>query len=394
MGAEEKGWNPVAAMEEIREVGRGAPEERRKEKEKEKDGVPSIPSSTKEIDISLPFAEMKPSIIDLCKDLFRKWSSLDNSCFSIETVSGGITNLLLKVSVKEESGNDVSLTVRLYGPNTDLVIDRKRELQAIPYLSAAGFGAKLLGIFKNGIIQSFINARTLSPSDMSNPKIAAEIAKQLYKFHQVDIPGSREAQLWNDVFKFLEKAAVLQFDDNEKQAKYETISFKEICNEINALKELTDLLNAPVVFAHNDLLSGNLMLNDEEGKLYFIDFEYGSYSYRGYDIANHFNEYAGFDCDYNLYPEKNVQCHFFQNYLRPDRPHEVPDKDLEALYIETNTFRLASHIYWALWALIQAKVSPIDFDYLCYFFLRYNEYKKEKEACFFLAQKYLSGSRV
>jgi thiamine kinase-like enzyme len=30
-------------------------------------------------------------------------------------------------------------------------------------------------------------------------------------------------------------------------------------------QELTDLLNAPVVFAHNDLLSGNLMFNDEEG---------------------------------------------------------------------------------------------------------------------------------
>ncbi|OAY68853.1 putative ethanolamine kinase, partial [Ananas comosus] len=57
----------------------------------------------------------------------------------------------------------------------------------------------------------------------------------------------------------------------------------------------------------------------------------------------------------------------------------VPDKDLEALHIETNTFRLASHIYWALWALIQAKVSPIDFDYLSYFFLRYDEYKKQKE---------------
>ncbi|KAG1358839.1 putative ethanolamine kinase [Cocos nucifera] len=205
----------------------------------------------------------------------------------------------------------------------DVFNDYWEKRLAIPYLSAAGFGAKLLGIFKNGIIQSFINARTLSPSDMSNPKIATEIAKQLYKFHQVDIPGSREAQLWNDVFKFLEKAAVLQFDDNEKQAKYETISFKEIYNEINALKELTDLLNAPVVFAHNDLLSGNLMLNDEEGKLYFIDFEYGSYSYRGYDIANHFNEYAGFDCDYNLYPEKNVQYHFFRNYLQPDRTHEV-----------------------------------------------------------------------
>ncbi|XP_029119452.1 probable ethanolamine kinase isoform X2 [Elaeis guineensis] len=329
---------------------------------------------------------------DLCKDFFRKWSSLDNSCFSIETVSGGITNLLLKVSVTEESGSSVSLTVRLYGPNTDLVIDRKRELQALPYLSAAGFGAELLGIFKNGMVQSFISARTLSPSDMRNPKIAAEIAKQLHKFHQVEIPSPQEPQLWNDMFKFLEKAAVLTFDDSETQAKYEKISFKEIRDEIYVLKDLTELLNAPVVFAHNDLLSGNLMLNDEEERLYFIDFEYGSYSYRGYDIANHFNEYAGFDCDYSLYPDKNAQYHFFRSYLQPNKPHEVHDKDLEALYVETNTFRLASHIYWALWALIQAKVSPIDFDYLSYFFLRCNEYKKQKEGCLSMAQKYLSGS--
>lgn len=36
---------------------------------------------------------------------------------------------VLKVSVKEENRNDVSVTVRLYGPNTDYVINRERELQ-------------------------------------------------------------------------------------------------------------------------------------------------------------------------------------------------------------------------------------------------------------------------
>jgi hypothetical protein len=36
---------------------------------------------------------------------------------------------VLKVSVKENNGIESSVTVRLYGPNTDLVIDRKRELQ-------------------------------------------------------------------------------------------------------------------------------------------------------------------------------------------------------------------------------------------------------------------------
>eukprot|EP00262_Sarcandra_glabra_P007918 TRINITY_DN21032_c0_g1_i1.p1 TRINITY_DN21032_c0_g1~~TRINITY_DN21032_c0_g1_i1.p1 ORF type:complete len:397 (-),score=75.26 TRINITY_DN21032_c0_g1_i1:222-1319(-) len=355
-------------------------------------GISVIPSSPLTINISLSLPQLKPRITELCRDLFKKWSRLDDSRFSIETVSGGITNLLLKVSVTEEGGNDILLTVRLYGPNTEYVIDRKRELQAVRYLSAAGFGAELLGVFGNGMVQSFIDARTLSPSDMTNPKLATEIARQLRKFHEVEIPGSREPQLWNDLFKFLEKASALKFDDSEKQMKYETISFKEVRDAINELKDLTDCLNAPVVFSHNDLLPGNLMLNDDEEKLYLIDFEYGSYSYRGYDIANHFNEYAGLDCDYNLYPDKDAQYHFFRNYLQPDKPQQVSDEDLRALYIETNSFMPASHIYWALWALIQAKMSPIDFDYLEYFFLRYNEYKKQKEKCFSRAQAYLSGS--
>lgn len=40
---------------------------------------------------------------------------------------------------------------------------------------------------------------------MRKPKLAGEIAKQLHKFHQVEIPGSKEPQLWNDIFKFYAK---------------------------------------------------------------------------------------------------------------------------------------------------------------------------------------------
>ncbi|KAK4479179.1 hypothetical protein RD792_014694 [Penstemon davidsonii] len=351
-----------------------------------------LPSSSLTIDHSLSLTDMKPRIVELCKDLFNQWSDLDESAFSLEKVSGGITNLLLKVSVRENGGSVVNMTVRLYGPNTEYVINRERELQAIPYLSAAGFGAKLLGVFGNGMVQSFINARTLTPSDMRNPKLVVEIAKQLRKFHEVEIPGSKEPQLWNDIFKFFERALSLKFDDSEKQKKYEMVSFEKIHKEITELKELTDRFDAPVVYAHNDLLSGNLMLNDDEDKLYLIDFEYGSYNYRGFDIGNHFNEYAGYDCDYSLYPTKDEQYNFFRHYLKPDRPHEVSDEDLEALYSETNIYMLASHLYWAIWALIQAKMSPIDFDYLGYFFLRYNEYKNQKEKCFQMAKSFLAKS--
>ena len=102
------------------------------------------------------------------------------------------------------------------------------------------------------------------------------------------------------------------------------------------MQGISNLLKAPVIFSHNDLLSGNLMYNDTDGsffnipygeqlfwlflvcytdniinlwscflflfseKMILIDFEYSSYSYRGYDIGNHFAEYAGFECDYSL----------------------------------------------------------------------------------------------
>ncbi|RVX11182.1 putative ethanolamine kinase [Vitis vinifera] len=430
-----------------------------------------IHSSHTTVDTSLSFPQMTPKIIELCKDLFKKWSNLDDSQFSVETISGGITNLLLKVSVKEENGNSTCMTVRLYGPNTEYVINRERELQfmrrnfgtewsdgwqgklicfqfiqllafliihllfvelhAIGYLSAAGFGAKLLGVFGNGMVQSFINARTLTPSDMKMPKLAAEIAKQLRKFHQVEIPGSKEPQLWIDIFKFFEKASTLKFDDMRSRRKpvyvcmcllfllgsgwgirceiviscavFEILliwmahlkNYTELyqigikldklpvlfrCARTKIQCELTDCLNSPVVFAHNDLLSGNLMLNDDE-VTEALTLEITSMNMQAMTVTTAYTQ------------TKNEQYHFFRHYLAPDKPNEVSDKDLETLYVEANTFMLASHLYWALWALIQAKMSPIDFDYLGYYFLRYEEYTKQKEKCLSLARSYLSASR-
>ncbi|GLJ16892.1 hypothetical protein SUGI_0291430 [Cryptomeria japonica] len=357
--------------------------------EQESNGDLGVPSCSMSIDINLPTSEKEAQVRDVCRTLIKRWNCLPDSHFKVETVSGGITNLLVKVSVNNEDGDDLPVTVRVFGPHTEIVIDRERELQAIFYLSAAGFGAKLLGIFANGMVQSFIDASTMTPTDMNKPKHAAEIARQLCKFHQTEVPGPKDPQLWPDIFKFLSKASNLQFEDSAKQAKYASVAFSELREEANALKAVTDRLNAPVVFAHNDLLSGNLMLNEKEDKLYLIDFEYGSYNFRGYDIGNHFNEYAGFECDYNLYPDKDSQYHFFRHYLSPDDPESVSESELEAIYIETNCYALASHLYWAFWAIVQAKYSPIDFDYLGYYFLRYNEYKKQKDLCISIAQPFL-----
>ena len=57
-------------------------------------------------------------------------------------------------------------------------------------------------------------------------------------------------------------------------------------------------------------------------------------------------------------------------------------EELEHLYKEVEGFSLASHFYWGLWALIQAKISTIDFDYMSYAKLRFDEYERRKRIVF------------
>ena len=45
---------------------------------------------------------------------------------------------------------------------------------------------------------------------------------------------------------------------------------------------------------------------------------------------------------------------------------EVADPEIERLYGVVQTFSLASHMFWGLWAVIQSKFSKNDFDYLMY----------------------------
>lgn len=63
--------------------------------------------------------------------------------------------------------------------------------------------------------------------------------------------------------------------------------------DYEALKRELINLNNEIVFAHNDLLLANVLYNEKENSVTFIDFEYTGYNYQAFDIANHFAEFAG-----------------------------------------------------------------------------------------------------
>ena len=60
---------------------------------------------------------------------------------------------------------------------------------------------------------------------MRKPKLMVEIAKQLRRFHEVEIPGSREPQLWNDISKFFSRG-VLWYLSSKCSSRFPLLDFR------------------------------------------------------------------------------------------------------------------------------------------------------------------------
>lgn len=54
------------------------------------------------------------------------------------------------------------------------------------------------------------------------------------------------------------------------------------------------------------------------------------------------------------------------------------DEKVQQLVKEGNVLALVSHQFWGTWSLIQARYSAIDFDYMEYSSIRWDEYYQRK----------------
>jgi len=292
----------------------------------------------------------------------------------------GITNTLVLVSCP--NGKAI---VRLFGNGTEHIINRSTEQKNFIFLSDNKIAAPIIGNFNNGFVHGYIEGKIFSVPDMSDPYKSLLVAKKLGKWHSLDFPFPKKATVYDVINKWIDEAPET-FKDKRKNDIYYSRDYlrkENLRNELKFLKQKLDEVSSPLAFCHCDLLYGNIILHkDKNGNddVTFIDYEYGSINPRGFDIGNHFNEYAGFDCDYSLYPKKEFQYKWLKVYLQSYFGREdVSEKEIEDLYREVNKFSLLSHYYWGVWAILQAKYSHIDFDYISYSVLRLDEYYANKE---------------
>ncbi|GMS95734.1 hypothetical protein PENTCL1PPCAC_17909, partial [Pristionchus entomophagus] len=357
-----------------------------------------------------------------------KTSSIDR--FSIKQITGGMSNLLFLVelchslSLKHSEPRRALLRIHCQSDIDQLLT----ESVVFTLLSERKLGPRLLGVFPGGRFEQYIPSRPLECTEISEHRLITKISPMLARVHSLDVPIGKEPQLINRMQTWINKWSSYESSRNGIDMKctrarvhpskvthliifflsslplqYPShLSIKDLKSEVEFIERFLDAVHSPIIFSHNDLQEGNILLieKEEDGDsedLALIDFEYCDYNYRGFDLGNHMCEYGlDYACEehpcYFVYPDKldmeEERRRFCTGYMEElyemqSKGIHVPsellsgdkEKDLERLEMEASLFMPISHLFWSTWALLNAEQSSITFGYA--------EYGRDRIAMYF-----------
>jgi ethanolamine kinase len=254
---------------------------------------------------------LKEQTLEILKDLRPKW---DLNLLEFKTFTKGITNRIFCITYPDEP-ND-KMIFRVFGKNTDKVIDRLHEMDTITKLEKVGIAAPLHAKFRNGIICGYLEDETLDSSTVRKPEIIEKICEAMARMHQIPLEKDEQPFIFDKMRQFLDNLPK-SFPSEKKNLLYKRyFESNDLEEQFEHLKQLLTALDNPIVFCHNDLLVYNILYDDKKESIHFIDYEYASPNYQLFEIANHFCEYAGVDePDYSLCPTEEEKKEFIQKYL-------------------------------------------------------------------------------
>jgi ethanolamine kinase len=275
----------------------------------------------------------------------------------------------------------------------------------------------------------FIEGKVSSPEDLRRPEIYRGVARRLAEWH-ASLPvsavtrgigtnghangnvtmerrlsieqseGSTPIKPTPNIWTVMQKWILALPSSSDKEVKRNEQLQRELKWLYQELSDTKGIADNPLVFGHCDLLSGNVIIQQSScssspsssasspapssassehaiATVNFIDYEYSTPAPAAFDIANHFAEWGGFDCDFSVLPTRAQRRDFLTYYLASynsllDRTFN--ESEVEQLFEEVDLFRGTPGFYWGIWALIQTTISQIDFDYASYAEIRLGEY--------------------
>ena len=267
---------------------------------------------------------------------------------SYEPVIGGISNSNWRIFV---GGHDRSYFLKVPGRGTEMFIDRNAAHDASVKAHQAGVGAQVFHYLpERGIeVSEFVDGlRTSTNGDFLDRTVRTNAVRALRTFN-------------NGAALILRKTLFDMIDEHVGQALTLGGRFPQDFGWLNAryrqAKAAIEASGLDLVPCMNDTLAGNFLL-DQNRNVMLVDFEYASNNDRCAELAVWLGEM----------------------FFTPETEREVIEEYFgrveDATVARITVYKALADLKWSTWAMVQNKVSTLDFD-----FFKYGAWKHMRARC-------------
>ena len=251
-------------------------------------------------------------------------------------LTGGITNRNYRVRM-----GAIDYVVRISGKDTGVLgIDRAVEVAATQAASVSGVGPRVAAYLPDVgcLVTRFIEGRPVTADELRDPHTLAQVARAIRTTHEgAPFPAtfSSFAIVREYHGETLHRGGAVPAAYEEAQAVADRIAAALVGPE-----------HEPVP-CHNDLLTANFI--DDGARVRIVDWEYAGMGDRYFDLGN-LSVNNGFD----EADDERLLAAYFGTPCTPRR------------FAALRLMRCMSDFREAMWGVVQAVVSELDFDYAAY----------------------------
>jgi thiamine kinase-like enzyme len=270
------------------------------------------------------------------------WKSED---VRYEPLSGGITNHNYLCTVEGKK-----YVLRIPGAGTDTFISRENELSSSQAAAQAGISPEILCVVKpeDAVVMPFIEGEALHPDTVvAKDEHIVKIVSALKQMHEKAVFEAK-----TDVFDMTRQYIRMAEDVNA----FFPEDFAWILAISEKIEKAMDRNKTKPAACHNDLLSENFIA-DPNGKVWILDWEYSGMNDPYFDLGD-------FAVEHPLGPAQ--QKLVIETYCGEYQHHR---------FCRMMLHQLTADLWWSQWAMIQDRISKIDFDFYSYGLSRYSRFR-------------------
>jgi thiamine kinase-like enzyme len=251
---------------------------------------------------------------------------------TVSALSGGLTNANYLVEA-----DGARYVVRIPGRSTQLLaVNRENERHNAEAAATTGVAPRILEYLPefSVMVVEFIDGETMSAARLRSPAMARRMGESLRRLHTA--PQFRQDF---DMFRLVE----FYLDVCDEHHVTIPQGFRSRMREVAEIERAFGARRVDPRPCHNDLLAENYI--DDGTQLWILDFEYSGNNDPCFELGDTAQE-CGFNQDLRA-----VLCEAYFGEARAD------------LLARMNLQAVMADAGWTLWAAIQAKISPIDYDF-------------------------------